>query len=351
GVDPAVVPWMPAAPLPPGARLFESPSEAVEAYLGEGVGKMRLSRLRDELLGSLRRRRVRLEQRLERFLEDQERAREADLFERWGHLLQANPQAAGPYDSSAKLRDLFEPDAPEIEIPLRPGHTLAASAASLFNRARRLRRTAPAARLAEMGCRAELELVEQWSRDILRIADDARAAPQDALADLRLAAARIRDAGVSAEVPAAGKSGGRGRGRRQERPRFREFRSSDGLRILAGRTDRENDQLTTRAARRGDLWLHVHDAPGAHVVVKLAGAECPRATLVEAAQIAAFYSPNRYSAKATVAYTRSENVKKPPGARPGLVTLRSFQTLVVACDASVPAKLSGLRPNGAADAT
>lgn len=334
--DAAVFPWMPAAPLPPGCELLSSPSAAVEKLLGEGVQAQLADRLRDRMLSALERRRARLGQRLERALEDQERAGEADRLERWGHLLQANPGAVGPYATSVPLPDLFAPEAPTIEIPLRPGHTMAANAAALFNRARRLRRTAPAARQAEAECRAELERLDQWTRELHRVA--LSPAPLIALRELetRLQATGLQDGGGSSPA----------RDRRKEKPRFREFRSSDGLRILAGRSARENDALSTRVARRGDLWLHAHETAGAHVVVKLAGAGCPAATLTEAAQIAAHFSPQRYAAKATVAYTLAENVKKPPGAPAGLVTLRTFQTIVVPCDPTLCVRLSGSVASG-----
>ncbi len=327
-----LVPWMPAAPLPPGASLAGAPSEAVEAMFGSGAQQNRAARLRGDLSDAVEREAGRVGQRLERAREDLERVAEAERYERWGHLLQASPAAAGPYASSVRLPDLFDPAAPEIEIPLKPGTTLTGNARIHFNRARRLRRLEPVARRVLRECEESLQQLDLLRRDIERVSslEPAEALPR--FAELR---EHLTASGLTG---AAGRGGRKARGR--DRPAMRQFRSSDGFRILVGRSDKDNDRLVTRLARRGDLWLHAHDSPGAHVVVKLGGAECPRATLEEAAKLAAHFSPHRYSSKAPVAFTRVENVKKPSGAPAGLVTLRSYSTLVVTCEPSLHARLT-----------
>lgn len=326
-----LVPWMPAAPLPPGAALAGAPSEAVETLFGSGAQGTRVERLRGQLSDAVDREAGRVGQRLERAREDLERAAEAERYERWGHLLQASPAAAGPYASSVRLPDLFDPEAPELEIPLKPGTTLTGNARIHFNRARRLRRLEPVARRVLRECEESLQQLELLRRDIERVS---LFEPAEALARM----AELRE-----HLSASGLAGSSGRGgkkaRGRDRPAMRLFRSSDGFRILVGRSDKDNDRLVTRLARRGDLWLHAHESPGAHVVVKLGGAECPRTTLEEAAKLAAHFSPHRYSSKAAVAFTRVENVKKPSGAPAGLVTLRSYSTLIVPCEPSLPARL------------
>lgn len=116
----------------------------------------------------------------------------------------------------------------------------------------------------------------------------------------------------------------------------RRFVSSDGFEVLVGKKAKDNDHLTFRIARSLDLWLHAADYPGSHVVVRNSGKkEIPNRTLVEAAELAAFYSDARELAKAAVNYTQKKFVNKPRRAAPGLVSLASFRTILVEPKVSV----------------
>ena len=93
---------------------------------------------------------------------------------------------------------------------------------------------------------------------------------------------------------------------------------------------KDNDYLTFRVAKSNDLWLHAADYPGSHVVVKSKNKlEIPNKTLIEAAQLAAFYSQAREESKVAVHYTLRKFVHKPKGAVAGLVNLASFKTILV----------------------
>ena len=107
-----------------------------------------------------------------------------------------------------------------------------------------------------------------------------------------------------------------------------EFRTSGGLRVLVGRSNRQNDRLTHDADRR-DLWLHTQKIHGAHVILCTGGQEADPASLEEAAVLAAWFSQAKSSANVPVDCTVVKNVKKPAGARPGMVTYTNFRTLYV----------------------
>ncbi|MCA1625408.1 MAG: NFACT RNA binding domain-containing protein, partial [Acidobacteria bacterium] len=110
----------------------------------------------------------------------------------------------------------------------------------------------------------------------------------------------------------------------------RRYVSSDGFEILVGKGAKDNDFLTFRMAKSSDLWLHAADYPGSHVVVKNPNrTEIPQKTLIEAAQIAAFFSQAKTQAKVAVHYTQKKFVNKPKGAVAGLVSLASFKTILV----------------------
>lgn len=114
----------------------------------------------------------------------------------------------------------------------------------------------------------------------------------------------------------------------------RRYISSEGLSVLVGRNNRQNDLLTMKQAERHDLWLHVKEVPGAHVILKLDQRiqsidEVPDKSLEEAAALAAFHSKASQSEKVAVDYTFRSNIKKPAGARPGMVIYDKYWTLMV----------------------
>ncbi|MGM0501397.1 MAG: Rqc2 family fibronectin-binding protein [Bacillota bacterium] len=108
------------------------------------------------------------------------------------------------------------------------------------------------------------------------------------------------------------------------------FKSTAGFDILVGRNNKQNDKLTKKIANNQDLWFHVKDLAGSHTVIKKqSGKEIPEDTILEAAQIAAYYSKGRQSSKVPVDYTLIKHVNKPKGAKPGMVYYENQTTLYV----------------------
>ena len=141
--------------------------------------------------------------------------------------------------------------------------------------------------------------------------------------------------------------GGYLRGRGKKQPGFqraskpREFRSSAGLRILVGRNNRQNDRLTTKDADKRDVWLHTQKIHGSHVILCTGGAEPDEQSLMEAASLAAYFSQAQGSTKVPVDYTPVKFVKKPAGAKPGMVVYTTYQTMLADPDESLAKRLSG----------
>lgn len=141
--------------------------------------------------------------------------------------------------------------------------------------------------------------------------------------------------------------GGYLRGRGKKQPGFqraskpREFRSSAGLRILVGRNNRQNDRLTTRDADKRDVWLHTQKIHGSHVILCTGGAEPDEQSLMEAASLAAYFSQAQGSTKVPVDYTPVKFVKKPAGAKPGMVVYTTCQTMLADPDESLVKRLAG----------
>lgn len=140
--------------------------------------------------------------------------------------------------------------------------------------------------------------------------------------------------------------GGYLRGRGKKQPGFqraskpREFRSSAGLRILVGRNNRQNDRLTTKDADKRDIWLHTQKIHGSHVILCTGGAEPDERSLMEAASLAAYFSQAQSSTKVPVDYTPVKFVKKPAGAKPGMVVYTTYQTMLADPDEELVKHLS-----------
>lgn len=106
------------------------------------------------------------------------------------------------------------------------------------------------------------------------------------------------------------------------------FVSSTGADIYVGKNNRQNDELTLRFASPNDIWMHTKNIPGSHVIVKGAS-EQDTATMTEAALLTAYYSRARGSENVAVDYTPRKYVKKPAGAKPGMVIYTTNKTAYV----------------------
>ncbi|MBQ5333093.1 MAG: NFACT family protein [Oscillospiraceae bacterium] len=108
-----------------------------------------------------------------------------------------------------------------------------------------------------------------------------------------------------------------------------EFTSPDGFTVLVGRNNKQNDILTLKTAEKTDIWLHTKDITGSHVIIRAEGKEVPETTIYYAARLAAAHSSAKNSAQVPVDYVPAKFVKKPAGAKPGMVIFTNNRTLYV----------------------
>jgi len=112
---------------------------------------------------------------------------------------------------------------------------------------------------------------------------------------------------------------------------YKEYQTSTGVTVWVGRTEADNDRLTLDYAKPYELWFHASQCAGSHVVMKFPHKkfEPSMSEIAEAASLAAYYSKARGAARVPVSYTRKKYVRKPRGAKPGLVTLQRYETIMV----------------------
>lgn len=241
---------------------------------------------------------------------------EPEKWKRYGDLLLANTAAPDRSGAAVRVTDLFDEAMPTIEIEIDETDSIAEAAEKYFRRYTRSR-----------NARSELlTRIETAERRMEKL--EARAiAIEEAISRLDLetlteAAGRTK--------PLAGRKEKPSKKQPQTSSFARSFTSTDGFEILVGKKAADNDYLTFRAARSLDTWMHAADYPGSHVVIRNPGRkEVPHQTLIEAAQLAGFYSQAKGHPKAAVNYTQKKFVNKPRGAAPGKVSLSRFKTILV----------------------
>ncbi len=242
----------------------------------------------------------------------------AETQQRMGELLLANLHQAVKTTAGFEVTDFYDEAQARIIVPTLDKATPQEAAEQYFKLARKSRhgQEAIARRLPEID-RDTAELEQQ----IASLATITRAGVLNMLAEkYRLAPpARPAQSAPSTKKP-----------KEEKLPGVRRYRSTDGFEILVGRTDRDNDYLTFRIAKSTDLWLHVADYPGSHVVLRNPQRKpLPPRALAEAAQLAAKFSSARTNAKVAVNYCEKKFVTKMKSFAPGQVRLSSFKTILV----------------------
>lgn len=267
-------------------------------------------RLHRALRRELARRLEKVEGALKNVARDVEQAERHREYQELGDLLMARLSELGGHRGRASV-ELTDFAGQARVVALDPRLTPLENAQRYYERAKKLRRGLE--KLA--GRRRELEWERQYLEEMQLHLEEARS--PDELREL------AEELGLAEGPPK--------RGRRPDgasRPRRYELA---GYGIWVGRSGRQND-LLIRESHREDWWLHVQDRPGAHVVVRgpKKGEEPPSEVLQKAAELAAYYSKGRGSGKVPVIATRIKYLRKPKGARPGLVLVtRVEKTLFV----------------------
>lgn len=244
----------------------------------------------------------------------------ADEQQRYGELLLANLHQAVKAETGFTVTDFYDAAQPTIIIPAADKPTAQEAAEHYFKLARKARHGATTinARLPEI----EKEITELESL-LARLAPIVQADELQALA-VACGFTAPPQPGKQPVAPRTQKA------KAEKLTGLRRYRSSDGLEILVGRTDRDNDHLTFRLAKSFDLWFHAADYPGSHVVLRNPQRKpVPPRAITEAAQLAAKFSQARTNAKVAVNYCERKFVSKLKGFAPGQVRLSSFKTIVV----------------------
>lgn len=299
-------------------REFASLAEAADAYAALRERQETLRNEYNQTQQLLTQAIKRHETTLAAIRRDRARFADPEGLKRAGDLLLANLATARVKESMAHVIDYYDEAQPEIAIEIDGNKPLQQVAAGYFARYQKAQRALVAINEREQQVATRLAPLKEL------LASLAASATAKQIADTRAAAERALGIKRKAEA------GGVKKAKKKPAATGRRFRTTDGFEVLVGKSDRENDELTFRTARPSDIWLHAADYPGSHVVIRNpTRLEVPQRSIAEAAELAAFYSQAKREAKAAVHYTQRKFITKPPRAKPGLVRLSSFKTLLV----------------------
>ena len=236
-----------------------------------------------------------------------------DALRRAGDLITANLYRMEKGVAVLEAEDYYQENMPVVQIALDPLLTPQQNAAKYYKRYNKAKTAEKVLREQIEKGKVELEYLESILEELWEAEGEQ---------DFRDIRAELKDGGYLKQH-----KGEKKQIKRASKPRL--FRSSAGLRISVGRNNRQNDLLTCKEAAPGDLWFHTQKIHGSHVILHTAGQPADEQSMREAAQLAAYYSRARESQNVPVDYTPVRYVKKPAGAKPGMVIYTTYRTVYV----------------------
>ncbi len=304
---------------------FESTGALLEEYYTKAADAWRMKQKAMDLSNFLTRTAARISRTgavREKELKDSE---SAEKYRIYGELIQANLYQMKKGERVLKAQNFYEEDMPEIAIPLQPDKSPVQNAQSYFKKYSK----------AKNGQRIIAELIEQDKKELeyltsvfVNLCD---AENEEDLEQIRAELVEGRYL-----KPRSLKS------KKPNLSRPREFVTDDGYTVYVGKSNLQNDYLTVRLSRKNDIWLHTKGVHGSHALLVTGGQtleEIPDTALLQAASLAAFYSKGKESSKVEVDYCPVQNVKKPAGAKPGMVIYDKYYTMLIEPDGALAERI------------
>lgn len=319
--------WLPIRQY--GALYTLTRTESFSQLLGEFYTRRdRAERMRQRsaaLTKTVKNHRDRTAKKLVAQAQELDKTQNRERLRQFGDLINANLHQLQKGQKAFTTVDYYAPDQSMCTIPLDPLKTPQQNAAKYYKEYTKARN-------------AEKYLTEQLALGQAEVAyldsvleEISRAEGEHDLGEIRQ---ELTDAGYLREQKT-----GRKERRVEAAPRC--VLSSTGAEIRVGRNNSQNDRLTMKLAGKGDVWLHTQKIHGSHVVIAAKGQQPDERTLFEAATLAAYYSQARQSKNVPVDYTQVKYVKKPNGAKPGMVIYTNYKTLYVDPDEKLVRALEG----------
>ncbi|MCQ0954737.1 NFACT RNA binding domain-containing protein [Bacillus cereus] len=311
----------PLAHLAGENKTFSSVSELLDRFFFGKAERDRVKQQAHDLERFMQNEKNKNEKKLIKLEKTLQDAGKADKYQLFGELLTANMYALKKGDKDIEVVNYYDENGGTIKIALDPLKTPSENAQRYFQKYQKAKNSIVVVE----------EQIEKTKEEILYF---------DSLLQQMEAASSKDIEEIREELAEEGYMRNRktkNAKKKPTKPVLDKYVASDGTEIFVGKNNKQNDYLTTKFARRDEIWLHTKDIPGSHVVIR--SLEPAEETLLEAAKIAAYYSKAKESSSVPVDFTKIRHVKKPSGAKLGFVTYDNQQTVYVTPDADTVMKL------------
>ncbi len=288
-------------------------SALLDAFYTERERQARQQQRSQTLTKLVKTRRERAARKLAARTAELKATEQRETWRQYGDLIKANLYRMKKGEPTLTADNFYDPDYAQIQIPLDVKLSPQQNAAhyyKLYSKAKNAEKILTV-QIAE--AEQELEYLESVQEEL------ERASGERDLGEIRqelIAEGYLKDPEKRKKKPS--------------QPQPLRFRSESGALIRVGKNNIQNDWLTLRSADKNALWFHAQKTHGSHVIADCT--EDDEATVRAAALLAAYYSKGRDSAQVPVDYTRVRYVKKPSGAKPGMVIYTEQKTLYVTPD-------------------
>ncbi|HDS01959.1 MAG TPA: fibronectin-binding domain-containing protein [candidate division Zixibacteria bacterium] len=296
-------------------QQYSSISDIFRQYAAGQTLRKPKSTIKSSLAGQLKRA-IKKDTKKQAKLEEQlGKAEEYPDLQRRAELLAMNLHKAGRGMDSIELEDVYSDRGGVIRVELEKSLTPGQNVERLFARAKKLKEKIPGIREEIQFTKDRLERLEKLRSELDRLASDEL--PQELERELAEFGIRPPGRGRKAEP--------------RERLPYKRYTSSSGEEIWVGRSAANNDILTFKYARKYDLWLHSQQTSGSHVILRRPNKnhQFQKSSIVEAAEIAAFFSTAKKSDSVPVIYTEVKYVRKLRKGRPGEVLADRTKSILV----------------------
>lgn len=299
------------------SKTYTTYGEALDAFYKEKDNADRIKRASNDILKLLSNLIARTEKKMALRRQDLIACADREKYRIYGELIKANLFKIPQGSSFALLQNYYDENLAEIKIPLDPAFSPAANADRYF---KEYKKSYTAEKMLN-------NLIKQDEED-LKYFDSVfySLTRAETIAELNEIRSELIESGILRIERKVKKS--------KDDISFREYLSPSGFKILIGKHNRQNDLLTLSKATKGDLWFHAKNIPGSHTVLITEGNTVPEEDILFAAKLAAKYSKAQSSSNVPVDYTLIKFVKKPSGAKPGMVIYSGEKTLFVSPDIS-----------------
>ena len=294
-------------------KTFDSYSALLDAFYFERAKNQEKSRITGEVSKLVSTLITRAEKRLNNRIKELKSTENREDLRIKGELIKANISNIEPGATEVSVQNYYDENLSLITIKLDPSLNGQNNASKYFKEYKK--RSVAAVTLKDLidSDKAEKEYLETVLDNLSRCQTSS---------DLSRIKEELRIAGYI-------KKGGNTRKSKSFQPNFDEYESIEGFRIIVGKNNIQNDLITTKMASKNDVWFHTKNIHGAHVVVFSDGRDLSDETVLFAAKLAAKNSKASNSSNVPVDYTRIKFVKKPSGAKPGMVIYTDNKTVFV----------------------